>query len=465
MLVVACNSIEVAAIADVANAHGIPVAGVIEPGVRAAIRATRNHRVGMIATEATVASGAYDRAVDELHADVRLRSTACPEFVDFVERGDTSSPELLGIARGYLEPLRDEGVDTLILGCTHYPMLSGLIQLVMGEDVVLVSSAEETAKDVYATLLSSNLLRGAGRRARARFLRPAIPRRSTELAHHFLGPAARRRRLGRGRPDRGLGVKITVLGASGSWPDRGTALSGYLIEEDGFSLWLDCGSGTMANLQKHIGIGDVDAMLITHEHADHCVDVYPLFYARYYNRQGADGMPLYIPKGLDARMMALLSEESIEGFHIGFDVHETVGDEEFEVGPFRVRAHQMEHLGLPALGYRIASDGVALAYTGDTGPAPSVVALARDADVFLAEATYQDADELFPFHLSARQAAEIARDAGAGELVLTHLLPSRDPAVSRSPRPGRGSTAQIAAAVEGLVMLLGNDRDGGASSR
>jgi glutamate racemase len=152
MLVVACNSIEVAAIADVADAHGVPVVGVIDPGVRAAVHATRNHRIGLIGTEATVASGAYERAIARTGADVRLFSAACPAFVEHVEAGDTSSDELLGAARGYLVPLDEEGIDTLILGCTHYPMLSGLIRMVMGEDVLLVSSAEETAKDVYAAL-------------------------------------------------------------------------------------------------------------------------------------------------------------------------------------------------------------------------------------------------------------------------------------------------------------------------
>jgi len=216
----------------------------------------------------------------------------------------------------------------------------------------------------------------------------------------------------------------------------------------------------MANLQKYIGIGDVDAMLITHEHADHCVDVYPLFYARYYNRQGEDHMPLYLPKGLDERMMTLLSHESIEGFHIGFDVHETGDGELFEVGPFSITAFQMEHLGLAALGFRISTDGVTLAYTGDTGPSPRTIDLARDADVFIAEATYQEADQLTPFHLSARQGAEIAAEAGAAELVLTHLLPSRDPAVSLD-EAAEAFDGQISAAVEGLVLSLG---DGGGSS-
>jgi glutamate racemase len=188
MLVVACNSIEVAAIEDVADAAGVPVVGVVEPGARAAVRATRNHRIGMIGTEATVASGAYDRAVRAAGVDVELRSMACPAFVDHVERGDTSSPEVLGLAHRYLEPLANGGIDTLILGCTHYPMLSGLIQLVMGDEVVLVSSAEETAKDVYASLLSADLLRAEAGDPEHRFLTTGDPDAFRKVAHHFLGP-------------------------------------------------------------------------------------------------------------------------------------------------------------------------------------------------------------------------------------------------------------------------------------
>ena len=188
MLVVACNSIEVAAIADVTHAHGVPVVGVIEPGVRAAVHATRNRLIGLIGTEATVRSGAYERALAATGADVQLLSKACPAFVEHVERGDTSSDELRALAEGYLEPLRDEGVDTLILGCTHYPMLSGLIQMVMGEDVVLVSSAEETAKDVYSTLLSMGLLRTGSAVPLHEFLTTGDPEQFHRVAHHFLGP-------------------------------------------------------------------------------------------------------------------------------------------------------------------------------------------------------------------------------------------------------------------------------------
>src|SRR5439155_27195159 len=110
---------------------GVPVVGVIDRGVRAAVRVTHNRRIGVIGTQATVASGAYDRAVARTGENVELFSRACPAFVDFVERGDTSSPELVAFAEEYLEPLRAAGIDTLILGCTHYPLPSGLIARVM----------------------------------------------------------------------------------------------------------------------------------------------------------------------------------------------------------------------------------------------------------------------------------------------------------------------------------------------
>jgi glutamate racemase len=188
MLVVACNAIEVAAIRDVTDAAVLPVVGVIDPGARAAVRATRNGRIGVIGTVATISSGAYDRAVAATGASVDLFSRPCPAFVEHVEAGDTSSDELLAAARTYLSPLRDRRVDTLILGCTHYPMLSGLIQMVMGEDVVLVSSAEETAKDVYATLRSLDLLMGTRAEPPHEFLCTGDPDQFRSVAHHFLGP-------------------------------------------------------------------------------------------------------------------------------------------------------------------------------------------------------------------------------------------------------------------------------------
>jgi glutamate racemase len=188
LLVIACNSIEVSAIGDIAVNANIPVIGVVNPGARAAIRATRNGIVGVIGTEATIATGAYQRAMG---SSVTLHTAACPVFVEHVERGDTSSEALRATARGYLEPLMNAGIDTLVLGCTHYPLLSGLLQLELGSDVVLVSSAEETAKDVYGELVSGGLLAPTEGTPSHRFVTTGDPARFQRLAEVFLGPEVR----------------------------------------------------------------------------------------------------------------------------------------------------------------------------------------------------------------------------------------------------------------------------------
>jgi glutamate racemase len=158
LLVIACNSASAACLHDARERYAVPVVEVIRPAVRRAAAATRNGHVGVIGTAATINSGAY---ADALAAapHVTVTSIACPQFVDFVERGITSGRALLGLASAYLEPLQRAQVDTLVLGCTHYPLLAGLIGLVMGDDVTLVSSADETAKDVYRVLTRADLVR------------------------------------------------------------------------------------------------------------------------------------------------------------------------------------------------------------------------------------------------------------------------------------------------------------------
>jgi glutamate racemase len=200
MIVVACNSVEVSAIGDIAIRAGIPVVGVIDPGVRAAAQATRNGVVGMIGTVATVASGAYDRAMARTGVDVTLHSQACPVFVEHVERGDMASDELRGAARGYLSPLMASGIDTLILGCTHYPLLSGLLQLELGPQVVLVSSAEETSKDVYATLLREGLQRAGSSPPSHEFLATGDPEQFQRVAEIFWGHELSQVRATRAEP-------------------------------------------------------------------------------------------------------------------------------------------------------------------------------------------------------------------------------------------------------------------------
>nr|MDQ6938238.1 glutamate racemase [Actinomycetota bacterium] len=161
MLVIACNSASAACLRDARERYAVPVVEVIQPAVRRAIRATRTGRVGVIGTTVTIASRSYDDAFAAA-PDVALTGAACPRFVDFVERGVTSGRQLLGLAESYLTPVTSADVDTLILGCTHYPLLSGLIQTVVGPDVILVSSADETAKDVYRVLAAADQLREPG---------------------------------------------------------------------------------------------------------------------------------------------------------------------------------------------------------------------------------------------------------------------------------------------------------------
>lgn len=188
-LVIACNSASAACLRDARERYEVPVVEVILPAVRRAVAATRNGRIGVIGTAATIASGAYQDAFAAAR-DMQITGVACPQFVDFVERGITSGRQVLGLAQAYLEPLQHAGVDTLVLGCTHYPLLSGLIQLVMGEQVTLVSSAEETAKDLLRVLTEAELLRPHDAPAATRiFEATGDPDSFAALAARFLGPA------------------------------------------------------------------------------------------------------------------------------------------------------------------------------------------------------------------------------------------------------------------------------------
>lgn len=188
-LVIACNTASAACLRDARERYDVPVVEVILPAVRRAVATTRNGRIGVIGTSATIASHAYQDAFAAAR-DTEIAAVACPRFVDFVERGITSGRQVLGLAEGYLEPLQRAGVDTLVLGCTHYPLLSGLIQLAMGDEVTLVSSAEETAKDLLRVLTERDLLRPHGGLAATRvFEATGDPEAFAALATRFLGPA------------------------------------------------------------------------------------------------------------------------------------------------------------------------------------------------------------------------------------------------------------------------------------
>lgn len=185
-LVIACNSASAAMLRDARERYDVPVVEVIYPATRRAVRASRNDRIGVIGTHATIDSLAY---VDAFAAapQIDLMTQACPEFVEFVEQGITGGDELLTVAHEYLDPLVEAGVDTLVLGCTHYPLLTGVISYVMGDDVTLVSSAEECAKDVYKMLVETALMR-AGGEPTYRFLTTGSPEEFETIGRRFLGP-------------------------------------------------------------------------------------------------------------------------------------------------------------------------------------------------------------------------------------------------------------------------------------
>jgi glutamate racemase len=191
-IVIACNTASAAMLRDARERYSIPVIEVIQPAARRAVAATRSGHVGVIGTNATIDSAAY---LDAFAAapQLSITSIACPLFVEYVERGETSGPQITQIARSYFAPFIEAKIDTLVLGCTHYPLLTGIISYVMGGDVTLVSSAEETAKDLYRTLVENDLLRAAQSTPPTHtFLATGDAKAFENLARRFLGPEVTR---------------------------------------------------------------------------------------------------------------------------------------------------------------------------------------------------------------------------------------------------------------------------------
>ncbi|WP_460808777.1 glutamate racemase [Nocardioides salsibiostraticola] len=185
-LVIACNSASAAMLRDARERYDVPVVEVIYPATRRAVSTTRNGRIGVICTRSTADSRAYDDAFAAAPQMV-LTTQACPAFVDFVEQGITGGEDLISAAHEYLDPLTAAGVDTLVLGCTHYPLLTGVISYVMGDGVTLVSSAEECAQDVYKMLADTGLMRTEGEPTYS-FLTTGTPEDFETIGRRFLGP-------------------------------------------------------------------------------------------------------------------------------------------------------------------------------------------------------------------------------------------------------------------------------------
>ncbi|GIH70583.1 MBL fold metallo-hydrolase [Sphaerimonospora thailandensis] len=241
-------------------------------------------------------------------------------------------------------------------------------------------------------------------------------------------------------------MKLTVIGCSGSFPGPDSPSSCYLLEAEGFRLLLDFGSGALGALQRHIGLYDVDAICLSHLHADHCLDVCAYHVVRTYTPDGPlPKVPLHAPAGAGRRLNAAYGMPDEPVLESSFDfVPLTPGVT--GIGPFEVATAPMNH-PIETYGFRVSHGGRRVVYSADTGECPELVDLAREADVLLCEASFLDVPGMPPgLHLNGRQAAEHAARAEVGTLVLTHLVPWHDPAriLDDASRGGFGGRMELA---------------------
>jgi ribonuclease BN (tRNA processing enzyme) len=223
-------------------------------------------------------------------------------------------------------------------------------------------------------------------------------------------------------------MKLTVVGCSGSFPSAESACSSYLVEADGFRLLLDMGNGALGALQRHVGLYDLDAIFLSHLHADHCIDMCGYFVARYYRHDGGRCAPLPVfgPEGTEQRLTTAYADTpSPSSMREVFDFH-TLKSGSFDIGPFTVRTEKVSH-PVEAYGIRLEHGGKVLTYSGDTGVCTALHELADSADLFLCEASFMYGKEDVPgLHLNGREAGAHAQRANAGRLVLTHIPPWTD---------------------------------------
>jgi ribonuclease BN (tRNA processing enzyme) len=249
-------------------------------------------------------------------------------------------------------------------------------------------------------------------------------------------------------------VKLTIVGASGTYPSPHSGCSSYLVEHEGFKMLLDVGNGSTGALQDVCGLLGPDAVVVSHLHGDHYLDLITWTYARRYHPDGtAPILPVYGPTHVREGILGAFGRKDVsEMLDVVYDFHEVSDDTVMEIGPFRVDLRQVHHT-LETYGMRITADGRTLTYSADTAECSELVGLAQDADVFLCEASYMDGDDNPPgIHLTGREAAEHAVKADVGQLVLTHLVPwgdeTRTLAEATSVYPGDISIARSLAAFE-----------------
>lgn len=249
---------------------------------------------------------------------------------------------------------------------------------------------------------------------------------------------------------------LTVLGGCGAWPTAGRASNGFLLAYEDWRIVLDLGYGTFPRLQSHCDPADVDAVIISHEHPDHCVDLSAFYRARRYGGKAGGRIPLLCPPGVVDRIDPLEPDGNLSAF---FDIRELPGA--YEIGPFQLTGLDLPHF-VPNAGIRLTGPDFVVAYTGDTGPSPKLVELGYEADLFIVDATYQGTPpEQNPrYLLSAFEAGEYAEAAKAERLLLTHFWPGSDRRAAVEEARTRYS-GRVLAAEENLTVDFGPDKAAG----
>lgn len=239
-------------------------------------------------------------------------------------------------------------------------------------------------------------------------------------------------------------MRLTVLGSAGSYPAPGRACSSYLLEAEGRRLLLDCGNGSLGTLLGLLDVADVDYLVLSHAHADHLADAYAAYIARRYHPAGpCPPLPVLAPAGVADRLAGLAGADGA-ALASSLPVREVADRQTLEAGPFHLDFRRVEH-PVPTLGVRVRAGASVLAYSADTAPCDAVVELARDADVFLCEATWSGESRAPGLHCTGAEAGALAARAGAQRLVITHVAHPDDPAEVAAQAAERYGAAVVAA--------------------
>jgi ribonuclease BN (tRNA processing enzyme) len=242
-------------------------------------------------------------------------------------------------------------------------------------------------------------------------------------------------------------LRLVVLGSAGTYGSRERACSSYLVEADGYRLLLDCGNGSLSRLQHHWDVADLDAVLISHLHADHFVDLYSLYYALRFHPDGVQSVPVYAPTGAQGFVAQLLPPESAELLSASCQFRAAKAGDILELGPLRVRLFAAAH-PIETLAVRVEHTSGVVAYSADSAPSPQITACARNADLFLCDSTWLERQRPLPegVHMTGAEAGRTAAEADVGRLLVTHVFPRNDPAMVAEEAAGEFGGVVISAA-------------------